>query len=137
MWNVSRSEPRPRVGLVLVAVAAPAVLAGCAADAPSEAAASAARELRVIGGPEGAEYGFVPATIASHVGETLRVEFRNAGKLEHTFGVPDLGVDTGVVPPGGTGSVELRPPRAGVLQITCAIPGHVELGMVGRLEVAA
>ena len=60
----------------------------------------------------------------------------NSGTQLHTLTIPKLRVDSGTVQPGAT--VELTftaPGEPGRYDFICALAGHEEAGMIGRLVV--
>lgn len=120
-------------------VALSLAFAGCleAGSDPVDAA-SAPQPLRalVVGGADGNEFSFAPATLAAKAGQTVEVRFVNDGREPHTFTIFALRADTGSVSPGDEATLTFRPTRAGTFEIVCTLPGHVEQGMTGALKVA-
>ena len=99
---------------------------------------------------------FTPDRIEVRQGETLRLVFRNRGKVLHEFvlgtkkaldahaaamqRMPDMTHDDPWmvhVPPGKTGELVWKFNRAGEFDFACLIPGHYQAGMVGKVRVAA
>lgn len=89
-------------------------------------------------------------TINANVGDKLVFDVKNSGKSFHAFAITDS--DTGPGPaidgttigtadnpmhPGASGEVTFVPPKAGTYYYICAVPGHRELGMEGKIIVAA
>lgn len=98
------------------------------ADAPP----SPAREIIV----RGDEFSFDPSTITASVGERLQFTFVNEGNDPHSFDIDELDVHSGIVNPGGSRTVDVvAPAQPATFRVYCAIPGHVEQGMVGHLNV--
>lgn len=115
---------------------APAGHGAPAMDAPRAAPPPAADVvLPALAGADGQELRFSPDLLQARAGQVVEVAFRNEGQAPHTFTIPDLGVDTGTVPPGGSKVVRFTA-RAGAFDYLCAIPGHRAGGMEGRLEAA-
>lgn len=89
----------------------------------------------IRGGGEGGEYDFTPDD--QHVKKCQRVtiNFINDGKLPHTWTVRGI-IDTGYVNGGSQKEVTFTAPDGvAEVEIICAVPGHKEKGMVGRLIV--
>jgi len=99
---------------------------------------------------------FTPDSIAVRRGETVRLVFRNDGKLLHEFVLgtkqeldehaalmlkfPNMVHDEPYmahVPPGKTGQIVWSFNRAGDFDFACLIAGHYQAGMVGRIVVSA
>lgn len=97
---------------------------------------------------------FAPTQIVVAVGETVKFEIANNGKLDHEFilGSADEQVEhdkemvamagmkmthiNGVsVAPDQTGTLIWTFTKAGTLQYACHVPGHYVAGMVGRLTI--
>jgi len=88
-------------------------------------------------------------TINANVGDKIVFDVKNDGKSFHAFAVTDS--DTGPGPaidgttigtadnpmkPGKSGEVNFVPSKAGTYYYICAVPGHRELGMEGKIIVA-
>lgn len=110
---------------------------------------------------EAKEFSFSPADLTVKVGETVEIEFKNLGVVEHDLNVEALPV-TGEVTShgdqhelatthdhgaaekvvhvlakaGNMGHLIFTPSQAGEYLITCTVAGHKEAGMVGKLIVA-
>jgi uncharacterized cupredoxin-like copper-binding protein len=65
----------------------------------------------------------------------VTIVLENAGALEHSFLVDELGVKIEHVQPGQSGSATFTPQAAGSYVFYCDIPGHREAKMVGTLTV--
>ena len=89
------------------------------------------RELTV----QGFEYGFDPAELTIHRGETVRLLFRNTGTIDHDLTIPDWDAATPVLAPGEEAVVEVQARRSGAFRFLCSVPGHNELGMNGTIRV--
>lgn len=81
------------------------------------------------------EFGFDPSTITIPKGGAT-VRLTNSGKVAHDFTVPQLGIGTRDIPPGGQGELDLDGLKPGTYRVICSLPGHVEAGMVGTLVVS-
>lgn len=85
---------------------------------------------------EGGDFFFSPDRITAQPGERLRLTFTNTGQASHTFDIDELNAHTGTLSPGASKTVEVTAPASSVTYRSyCAIPGHVERGMVGQLVV--
>lgn len=97
---------------------------------------------------------FVPDRIRVKAGETIRFFVRNTGRLRHEMVLgtmsglrahaammraqPDMQhADANMISvgPGKLGGMVWRFERAGTVHFACLVPGHLEGGMVGRVEV--
>lgn len=97
---------------------------------------------------------FKPDRVEARLGETIRFDLRNKGKMLHEMVIgtppvlaehaelmrkfPDMEHDApwmAHVEPGGRGEIVWTFNRAGEFQFACLIPGHYEAGMVGKLVV--
>lgn len=110
---------------------------------------------------EAKEFSFSPAELTAKVGETVEIEFKNLGTVEHDFNVEALPVTGEVVSHGdqqqlatthehgaaekavhvfakvrNMGHLVFTPSQAGEYLITCTVAGHKEAGMVGKLIVS-
>lgn len=97
---------------------------------------------------------FAPDTVSVKLGETIRFEVRNAGKVLHEMVIgtrqeldahaemmkkhPSMEHDEAYmahVEPGKRGEMVWTFNRAGEFEFACLIPGHYEAGMRGRIRV--
>jgi nitrite reductase (NO-forming) len=82
------------------------------------------------------------------VGDKIVFDVTNAGKSFHAFAVTDsktgpgpaiegttIGTADNPMKPGAEGKVTFVPAKAGEYYYICAVPGHRELGMEGKIEV--
>lgn len=102
--------------------------------APERTSGQAANEFIVNGN----EFSFSPSTITVRRGERVKLAFKNVGSITHTYTIEKLNLDTGLVSPGSSKTLEFNAPaNGGVLtfQSICTVPGHKEAGMVGTLKV--
>jgi uncharacterized cupredoxin-like copper-binding protein len=74
-------------------------------------------------------------TITAKAGQPVNVTLENSGALEHSFLVDELGVNSGTIAPGQTGTVSFTLTQAGTYTFYCNVAGHKEGGMVGTLTV--
>lgn len=91
-----------------------------------------APEVRVTG----TEFAFSPPELRMEGNETVNLVFDNRGAAYHTLTIPDL--DFELTADGDSrdeGALTARSP--GTYEIVCAVPGHTEAGMRGRLVVEA
>ncbi len=97
---------------------------------------------------------FAPKRINVAVGETVKFEISNEGKLDHEFvlgskeeqiehdkemaamaGMKMTHINGVSVAPGTTSSLVWTFTKSGSLQYACHVPGHYMAGMVGRLTI--
>ena len=97
---------------------------------------------------------FEPQTVEVKKGETVRFLVRNAGQLRHEMVLgpldelkqhaQDMRANPGMVhkepnqvnlKPGQRGSMVWQFTQAGTVDFACTEPGHLEAGMVGRVDV--
>lgn len=80
------------------------------------------------------DFFFNPETIRTRLGQETTLVLRNTGATIHNLAVHEFGVSQDVEV-GRTETLTFTPNKTGTFRVTCDIPGHVELGMVGTLEV--
>ncbi len=97
---------------------------------------------------------FTPKTVTVKVGETIKFQVTNSGKLDHEFLLGDVGdqvehdkemvtmggmkmahINGVSIAPGKTASLVWTFAKAGTLQYACHVPGHYQAGMVGQLTI--
>lgn len=78
---------------------------------------------------------FGVTTLSAQAGQTINVTLENSGALEHTFLIDELGVNSGTVAGGQSGTISFTPNTAGTYTFYCNVPGHKEGGMTGTLTV--
>ncbi|MDH2906577.1 MAG: plastocyanin/azurin family copper-binding protein [Candidatus Nitrosotalea sp.] len=89
-------------------------------------------------------------TINANVGDKIEFNVKNAGKSFHAFAITastsgpgpaidgtTIGTADNPMKPGSSGEVSFVPSKAGTYYYICAVPGHRELGMEGKIIVAA
>jgi len=89
-------------------------------------------------------------TINATVGDKLVFDVKNSGKSFHAFAITDsatgpgpaidgttIGTADDPMKPGASGEVTFVAPKAGTYYYICAVPGHRELGMEGKILVTA
>lgn len=99
---------------------------------------------------------YTPSALTVTQGETVKFEIRNSGKVMHEFVLGTLadlkshaeamkkspimahgGAHMVHVAPGKSGSTVWEFTKAGEFHFGCLFPGHLEAGMVGRINVTA
>lgn len=83
---------------------------------------------------EGDEFSFAPETIRIPLGETVNVVFKNRGRMYHTLTVGQLNFELRAQG-RETISGSVRASDAGTFRFFCAVPGHAESGMRGKIVV--
>ena len=83
------------------------------------------------------KFHFEPAAIEVKPGQRVVVKFANVGPISpHDLSISSLGVNTGLLDPGQEKVVSFQAPdRPGEYPFICTVPGHAQLGMVGKLVV--
>lgn len=99
------------------------------------------------------DFTFDPGKFTVPAGQTITVNAKNNGAIEHEFVIFNLGTDAGesfgdededniyweveVLPGESATETFTAPTEPGEYYITCGIEGHLEAGMVGTLTVVA
>jgi len=99
------------------------------------------------------DFQFQPTTFTVPAGQEISLNVTNSGAVVHSFVVMKEGQTAGTeynaedqpnvywdveVQPGGSAETSFTAPDApGEYEIICHIPGHVQAGMVGKLNVVA
>jgi plastocyanin len=78
---------------------------------------------------------FAETTLTVPANTEITINLTNTGALNHTFDIDELGVSSGEYASGQTGTVTFNTGKPGEYEYYCAIPGHREQGMVGKLIV--
>ena len=89
-------------------------------------------------------------TVNANVGDKLVFDVRNSGKSFHAFAITNstsgpgpaidgttIGTAEDPMKPGASGEIIFIPTQAGTYYYICAVPGHRELGMEGKILVTA
>lgn len=67
--------------------------------------------------------------------EPIMVTIENKGMSAHDFVIKDLGIDSGVILPGQSVTLEITARDHAVLLAECTLPGHKEAGMFADVIV--
>ncbi len=130
---LTRRDLLRRVGALAVAVpAASALLAACAGGGGGGGGTTGGGKITI----EMSEYKYNPATITVSPGASVTVTLKNVGTLQHDYHIDVINQTSPMVDPGK--SIDwtfTAPSQAGTYDTWCTVPGHKELGMVGKLEV--
>lgn len=97
---------------------------------------------------------FTPDNIQVHAGETIRFSVKNVGKLPHEMvigsmaelkehadmmrrmpGMKQTEPNVLALAPGQHGDLLWQFGTAGIVDFACLVPGHMEAGMSGKIEV--
>ncbi len=84
---------------------------------------------------EGSEFAYKPSEITAKPGQTVTVNFKNVGTVEHTFVLQNPAFKLTAQPGQTVSGTFTAPSAAGTYEIHCDVPGHTEAGMVGKLIV--
>ena len=123
--------------------ATPAQAAASPAASPVEASPAAASpavgggaaELPTTYEVDMVDLAFQPTDLTIPANTDVTIKAVNKGALPHTFTIPDV-ADTGEVASGSSAEVKVNLPP-GEYTFDCAVPGHKEAGMVGKITVVA
>ncbi|WP_448576134.1 plastocyanin/azurin family copper-binding protein [Thermomicrobium sp.] len=124
-----------RAGAVAIAVpAASALLAACGGGGGGGGTSGGGGGKITI---EMGEYYYKPATITVSPGASFTVTLKNVGALPHNLYAEQINpMESPMVDPGKSVDFTFTAPsQAGTYDFWCTVPGHKELGMVGKLEV--
>ncbi len=83
----------------------------------------------------GTEWSFNPNAITVRKGEEVTISFKHVGKIAHNFGIGEFGVRTATILLGKTDEITFTPTKTGTFPFWCAVPGHRDAGMEGKLIV--
>lgn len=106
------------------------------------------------------DFAYSPVTITVPVNQSISLEFKNTGLVEHDFVIENIdltdvvgnetgghdagGHDMGDVEydlhvstmPGESSTIQFTPTDAGTYEFFCTVKGHLEAGMIGKLVVS-
>lgn len=132
--RLTRRSLLRRAGALAVAVpAVSALLAACGGGGGGGGTSGGGGGKITI---EMGEYFYKPATITVSPGASVTVTLKNVGTLQHDYHIDVINQTSPMVDPGK--SIDwtfTAPSQAGTYDTWCTVPGHKELGMVGKLEV--
>ena len=99
------------------------------------------------------DFQFQPKTFTVPAGKEITLNAQNDGGVVHSFVIMNKGQSAGdeytaedlpnvywqmeIQPGGSTDTTFMAPPDPGEYQVVCHVPGHVQAGMVGKLNVMA
>ena len=78
------------------------------------------------------DFAFEPIEITVAAGVDVTLSFENAGAAQHAYKVDDPALESKLINGGETDTLVINLP-AGTYESYCPVPGHRELGMVGKL----
>lgn len=81
------------------------------------------------------EFAYTPSTITVNKGDTVSVNFTNAGTTTHNFTISEFNVASKNIGPGESDTVTFTADKSGTFNYFCSIDGHRSLGLTGTLEV--
>lgn len=130
--RLTRRSLVARIGTLAVATPlASALLAACGGGGGGGGTTSGGK-LTI----EMSEYKYNPSTITASPGASVTVTLKNVGALQHNLHVDVINATSPMVDPGKSADFTFTAPsQAGSYDFLCTVPGHKELGMVGKLEV--
>lgn len=100
-------------------------------SSPTSSESAPTREIMVSGD----EYNFLPASLDIKQGETVKLTFKNVGKLPHNLVITELGVTSKTIAAGKEDSVTFTADKSGTFTTFCSVGNHRQLGMEGTLMV--
>ncbi len=99
------------------------------------------------------DFAITPNQLSVPAGSEIQIRVANKGTVEHNFYIMQYGVDVGdmfddedianaywevdVQPDDSVDLSFTAPDPPGIYQIVCGMPGHLQAGMIGTLEVVA
>ncbi|MCC6792754.1 MAG: cupredoxin domain-containing protein [Thermomicrobiales bacterium] len=116
---------------------APADEGTAAAETTDEPAQAAAAGAPMTVDVEMVDIAFEPNEITVPANTEITINLVNNGVAVHNFHIDELGVNSGDYAGGQTGTVTFNSGAPGEYEFFCAVPGHREAGMVGKLIVTA
>ena len=93
------------------------------------------KEITITVGPN-SEYSFDKPRLTVNQGDSVKVTFRNTGRIIHNWAIPKLNTQTPVIQPGAVASTEFIASSVGTYEYICTVPGHRERGMLGALTIS-
>lgn len=81
------------------------------------------------------DFSFGPAEIAVKAGEVVNLRLVNQGVAAHDLVIPALGIWL-LAAPGQSMITGVTFDRPGEYEFYCSVPGHRDVGMIGRIVVA-
>ena len=82
------------------------------------------------------EFKFEPASLSLKNGQKATITVQNTGTTSHNFVIKDLSVNSGLVDPGKSKTVEFTPAKDGSFTLICDVPGHEASGMKATVTVS-
>lgn len=84
---------------------------------------------------EGTEFSYSPGEINIQSGQTVRIIFKNVGKMEHDLVIDELSLATEILNPGDEQVLQFVADTPGTFSFYCSVGSHRALGMEGTLTV--
>jgi len=79
------------------------------------------------------DYYFDPTVLKGKPGQSVKLELKNKGKVEHNLTIPSQGIDKNIAA-GKDATVTVKIPKSGVVAFYCKY--HRGMGMAGALAVS-
>jgi uncharacterized cupredoxin-like copper-binding protein len=99
------------------------------------------------------DFQFQPNAFTVPAGQEITLSAKNNGGVVHSFVIMNKGQSAGteftdedqpnvywqveIQPGGSTDTTFIAPPDPGEYEVVCHVPGHLQAGMVGKLNVVA
>ncbi len=97
--------------------------------------ASGVADAPTVTGVITAENGkFVDTSLKLKGGEVLGLFVINADGIAHAFDVDSLGIHV-QLPADSTTALAIKPTAPGRLEFYCSVPGHLDAGMAGTIDI--
>jgi len=81
------------------------------------------------------DFAYSPKTVEVPADKKFTLVVTNTGSVEHDFNVDALKINVVVPPNGKPKTEEIGPLKAGTYELYCAVAGHKQAGMIGKLVV--
>ena len=81
------------------------------------------------------DFAYSPKTVEVPADKVFTLVVTNTGSVEHDFNVDALKINVVVPPNGKPKTQEIGPLKAGTYELYCAVAGHKQAGMIGKLVV--
>ncbi len=129
-----RALLRRATGVAIAVPAVSALLAACGGGGGGGGTSGGGGGKMTV---EMSEYKYNPSTISVSAGQSVTLTLKNVGTLQHDFHCDQINpTGSPLVDPGKSVDFTFTAPsQAGTYDFWCTVPGHKELGMVGKLEV--
>ena len=130
----TRTGPVGWVSMAVIGVLVGASITSLLAGLASAGGAGVAEEPTISGVLTVEKNAFGETGLAMNNGEVLGLFIVNKDPFPHSFDIDSLEIHVELLP-SSTTAVAIKPTGPGAIGFYCSVPGHVALGMVGKLSV--